>query len=522
VGVDEREARRPPAAAVRFGEFRLDPARAELTRSGQPIALRPKTFSLLALFVASPGRVLGKDELIAALWPDTVVVEGSLAQCVTELRAALGEEGVGLIRTVARHGYRFDAKVLTDASPELAPPQYKPSIAVLPFQNLSGDPEQEYFADGVVEEIITALSRFQSLFVIARNSSFTYKGRAVDVKQIGRELGVGYVLEGSVRKHADRLRISGQLIDASSGGHIWADRYEGALEDVFDLQDRITSSVVSAVLPKMEWAEIGRAMRKPTGNLHAYDYYLRALASYRRFGRQGHMEKELELFTRATELDPNFGMAYTMAACCYAVRKTTGCMTDPGKDVPEAARLAARAVELGAEDPFVLGACGWVFAYVVGDLDRGCTLVDRALALNANLSNCWQWGGLVKLWLGEPEEALDRFERAIRLGPLNPYLWISQLGAANAHFLEGRYDEASVWAETALQNAPDHPACLRIHAASNALGGRLERARRSTERLLERNPKLRISGLREIMGPYRRAVDAEKYVEALRQAGLPD
>ena len=512
-------AQRSSAAAVQFGEFRLDPARAEFTRSGEPVALRPKTYALLSLLVASAGKVLGKDELLAALWPKAVVTEGSLTQCVTELRAALGDEGERLIKTVPRQGYRFDAEVIPDAD---APAQEKPSIAVLPFENLSGDPEQEYFADGMVEEIITALSRFRSLFVMARNSSFTYKGRAVDVKQVGRELGVRYVLEGSVRKHGDRLRISGQLIDASSGGHIWADRYEGALEDIFDLQDRITASVVGAVLPKMEWAEIERAKRKPTANLHAYDYYLRALASYRQFGRQGRMDEELELFMRATELDPDFGMAYTMAACCYAVRKTTGCMTDPGKDVPEAARLAARAVELGTEDPFTLAACGWVIAHVVGDLDTGCTLVDRALALNPNLANCWQWGGILKMWLGEHDEAIARFERAMRLGPLNPYLWISQFGAAHAHFFAGRYDEASAWAEKALQNAPDHPAVLRIDAASAALGGRPERARRSIARLLERNPKLRVSGLREVMGPYRRAVDANKYVEGLRRAGLPD
>jgi TolB-like protein len=519
MGVDELQARRPPAAAVRFGEFRLDPARAELTRSGEPVALRPKTYALLSLLAASPGKVLGKDELLSALWPKAVVTEGSLTQCVAELRAALGENGENLIRTIPRQGYRFDAEVVSDAD---APGRDKPSIAVLPFQNLSGDPEQEYFADGMVEEIITALSRFRSLFVMARNSSFTYKGRSVDVKQVGRELGVRYVLEGSVRKDGNRMRISGQLIDASSGGHIWANRYDGALEDVFELQDRITASVVGAVLPKLEWAEIERAKRKPTGNLRAYDYYLRALASYRQFGRQGRMDEELDLFTRATELDPAFGFAYAMAACCYAVRKTTGCMTDPGKDVPEAASLARRAVELGAEDPFTLGACGWVFAYVVGDLDTGCSLVDRALELNPNLGNCWQWGGLVKMWLGEPDEAIARFERAMRLGPLNPYLWISQFGTAHAHFFADRYDDASAWAERALQNAPDHPAVLRIHAASSAFGGRLDKARGSVTRLLERNPKLRISGLMEIMGPYRRAEDAAKYVEGLRRAGLPE
>jgi TolB-like protein len=245
VGVDEREARRPPAAAVRFGEFRLDPARAELTRSGQPIALRPKTYALLKLFVASPGRVLGKDELVAALWPKAVVAEGSLSQCVAELREALGERGATLIKTVARQGYRFDAAVQAEPAPLLA--QDKPSIAVLPFQNLSGDPEQEYFADGLAQEIITALSRLRSLFVIARNSSFVCKGRAVDVKQVGQELGVRYLLEGSVRNAGSRVRITGRLVDATTGAHIWADRFDGDLEDIFDLQDRITASVVGAI-----------------------------------------------------------------------------------------------------------------------------------------------------------------------------------------------------------------------------------------------------------------------------------
>ena len=510
---------------MRFGEFRLDPARAELTRSGQPVPLRPKTYALLNIFVASPGRVLGKDELLAALWPHTVVAEGSLSQCVTELRAALGEHGDNgnsLIRTVPRQGYRFDAEVL--AEPDLATlaAQDKPSIAVLPFENISGDPEQEYFADGVVDEIITALSRIRSLFVVARISSLAYKGKVADAKQIGRELGVRYLLEGSVRKAGNRVRITGQLVNAMTGAHIWADRFDGGVEDVFALQDRITTSVVGAVLPKLESAEIERAKRKPTGNLHAYDYYLRGLAVYRQFSHQGTMDEPLQLFMRAIELDPEFAFAHAMAACCYAVRKTTGCMTDPEQDVPAAARLAARAVELGAEDPIALAACGWVFAYVVGDLDAGCALVDRALALNPNLPNCWQWGGTVKIWLGEPDEAIARFERAMSLGPLNPYLWISQLGTAQAHMMDGRYDQASVWAEKALQRAPDHPTVLRIHAASCVLAGRLERARRSVRRLLERNPKLRVSDVMEITGPHRRAEYVAKYENALRMAGLPE
>jgi TolB-like protein/tetratricopeptide (TPR) repeat protein len=522
MGVDELGSRRSPPAAVRFGQFRLDPVRAEFTRSGQPVALRPKIYALLNLFAGSPGRVLGKEELLAALWPNAVVAEGSLSQCVTELRAALGESGDSLIKTVPRQGYRFDAEVLPDPVPLAVADQDKPSIAVLPFDNIGGDPEQEYFADGMVEEITTALSRMRSLFVVARISSLAYKGKAADVKQIGRELGVRYLLEGSVRKVGNRLRITGQLVDATTGAHIWADRFDGGLEDVFALQDRVTESVVGAVLPKLESAEIERAKRKPTANLHAYDYYLRGLAVYRQFSRQGRMDEPLQLFMRAIELDPEFAFAHAMAACCYAVRKTTGCMTDPEKDLPEAARLAARAVELGAEDPFTLGACGWVIAYVVGDLDAGCALVDRALALNPNLSNCWQWGGTIKVWLGEPDEAIARFERAMRLGPLNPYLWISQLGTAQAHLMAGRYDEASAWAEKALQRASDHPTVLRIHAASSVLAGRLEQARRSVTRLLERDPTLRVSAVTEIMGPHRRAEYVAKYENALRMAGLPE
>jgi TolB-like protein len=222
----------------------------------------------------------------------------------------------------------------------------KPSIAVLPFQNMSGDPEQEYFADGIVEEIITALSRFRQLFVIARNSSFTYKGRAVDVKQVGRELGVRYVLEGSVRKAGNRVRITGQLIDAMTGGHLWGDRFEGALEDIFDLQDRVTTSVVSAIAPKLEQAEIERANRKLTENLDAYDHYLRGLASLYQLTNRNSLDEALRLFQRAIELDPTFAPVHASAAWCYSHRKTQGWVIDRVRETTEAARLARRAVEL--------------------------------------------------------------------------------------------------------------------------------------------------------------------------------
>ena len=241
----------------------------------------------------------------------------------------------------------------------------KPSIAVLPFQNMSGDPEQEYFADGMVEDIITALSRFKALFVIARNSSFTYKGKAVDIKQVGRELGVRYVLEGSVRKAANRLRISGQLIDASTGGHLWADHFDGVLEDVFELQDRVTSSVVGAIAPKLEQAETERAMRKPTESLDAYDCFLRAMAHYHLFTRDSLLEAR-RLFRRATDLDPTYAAAYGFGAWCVAVCQTNGWLADPEREITEGVRLARRAVAIGMDDPVALvtggaglGHSGW-------------------------------------------------------------------------------------------------------------------------------------------------------------------
>jgi TolB-like protein len=240
----------------------------------------------------------------------------------------------------------------------------RPSIAVLSFQNMSGDPEQEYFTDGIVEDIITALSRNQALFVIARNSSFTYKGRSVDVKKVGRELGVRYVLEGSVRKSADRVRVTGQLIDASTGAHLWADRFEGGLTDIFDLQDDITLRVVGAIAPKLEYAEIVRAMRKPTESLSAYDLYLRGMSSFHKGGRED-ISEALRLFLKAVELDDNFSTAYGMAAWCYGRRKLNGWMQEGSSEPSEAARIATRAVECGNDDAIALACGALAIGYIV-------------------------------------------------------------------------------------------------------------------------------------------------------------
>jgi len=398
----------------------------------------------------------------------------------------------------------------------------KPSIAVLPFQNMSGDPEQEYFADGIVEDIITALSHFKALFVIARNSSFTYKGRAVDVKQVGRELGVGYVLEGSVRKAANRVRITGQLVDTATGTHLWADRFDGGLGDIFDLQDQVTESVVGAIAPAVEKAEIERAKRKPTESLDAHALYLRGSARLYQFASRQANEEALRLFNSAIELDPDFAPAYGRAAACYAWAKGNSWISVTPNEVAEVTRLAQRAVELGKDDAIALAASGWALAYVVRDLGAGAAFIDRALVLNSNLAEAFFCGGWAKNWLGEPEAAIERFARAIRLSPLDPWVIGMRVGTAHAHFFLGRYDEATSWAAMALQDNPDLPPGLRIDAASNAMAGRPVQAHKAIDRLRQLNPALRVSNLKDVLGPYQHAEDLARYEEGLRQAGLPE
>jgi TolB-like protein/class 3 adenylate cyclase/tetratricopeptide (TPR) repeat protein len=398
----------------------------------------------------------------------------------------------------------------------------KPSIAVLPFTNMSGDPEQDYFADGMAEDIITALSHFKALFVIARNSSFTYKGRAVDVKQVGRELGVRYVLEGSVRKSANRVRITGQLVDTATGTHLWADRFDGGLGNIFDLQDQVTESVVGAIAPAVEKAEIERAKRRPTDSLDAYALYLRGLARYYQYGSRQANDEALRLFNSAIELDPDFASAYGRAASCYVWARNYGWFSGTPNEIAEVTRLAQRAVELGKDDAIALAASGYALAYVVRDLEVGAGLIDRALALNSNLAQAWNHGGWVKNFLGEPEAAIERFARAMRLSPVDPLAMSMRAGTAFAHFLAGRYDQAASWAAMALQDNPDYQPGLRTAAASNAMAGRPEQAHKAMARLRQLNPVLRVSTLNDVRGPYRRAEDVSRYEEGLRRAGLPE
>ena len=410
---------------------------------------------------------------------------------------------------------------ITEAAP-LALPD-KPSIAVLPFQNMSGDPEQEYFADGMVEEIITALSRIGWLFVIARNSSFTYKGKAVDIKQVGRELGVRYVLEGSVRKAANRARITAQLIDAMNSAHLWANRFEGSLEDIFDLQDQVAASVVGTVAPRLEQAEIMRSKRKPTESLDAYDYYLRGIAALHALfaGSRELVEEALRLFYRAIELDREFATPYGMAAWCYVLRQNYGWITAHAEERVELGRLAREAVRLAKDDAVALYSGGFALTRVAGDLDASADIIDRALALDPNLAEGWHLSGWVRIYLGEAELAIEHMAHAMRLNPLDPLIFGMQNGTAAAHFLACRYDAASAWAERALRINQSYSPAMRVGAASHALTGRLAEASKLMAEMRRIDPELRISNVAELV-PFRRPEDVARYAEGLRRAGLPE
>ena len=429
----------------------------------------------------------------------------------------LGEQQLkNIARPLKVYRVRFDD---VSVRPAIALPD-RPSIAVLPFQNMSGDPEQEYFADGVVEDIITALSRFRQLFVIARNSTFVYKGRAIDVKKVGRELGVRYVLEGSIRRAGNRVRITGQLIDAATGAHLWADRFDGALEDVFDLQDQVTTNVVGAIAPKLEQAEIERAKRKPTENLDAYDLYLRGLACMRHLTRES-VREALRLFHKAIDRDPEFAVAYGRAVSCYVPLNTNGWIDNRVQEIADATWLAERAVEFGKDDAVALAGAGWAMANFIGDLERAAVLMNRARLLNPNLASAWIGGGWISVRLGEPELGLERLKYAMRLSPLDPITYVIYGAMAAAHFFAGRYDEAASLAERAEQELPNYATGPRIAAASHALAGRRDDADRALARLLLIHPAARVSNLKD-WAMLRRPQDLARLEDGLRKAGLPE
>jgi adenylate cyclase len=393
----------------------------------------------------------------------------------------------------------------------------KPSIAVLPFENMSGDPEQEYFADGMVEEIITALSRFKWLFVIARNSSFIFKGKAVDVKEVGRRLGVRYVLEGSVRRASGKARITGQLIDAMTGAHIWADRFERDLTDIFALQDEVTVAVVSAIEPNLLQAEIAMATRRRPENLTAYDFYLRARQQFRLATREG-MAEAVRLAHRALELDPRFGSAAALAGVCHMRNVLSGYVVDPRFDRKEAVQLSRLALSIDNSDPETLARAAITSAFMIGDSEGEIEMADRAVALNPNSYSTWNSRGHVYRIAGLPEEAIRSFERAIRISPEDPRLHVAFTAMGFALIELDRFDEAIVAAKKAQRQSPSYPTAYCCLASAFAHLGRDAEARKAAARLLEVDPAFTTSKWIARGGQSK----AKRLIEGLRKAGLPE
>jgi len=397
----------------------------------------------------------------------------------------------------------------------------KPSIAVLPFQNMSGDPEQDYFADGIVEEITTAISRLPWLFVIARNSSFTFKGRAVHLKQVAQELGVRYVLEGSVRKANNRVRISGQLIDTTTGAHIWADRFDGALDDIFELQEQVASNVVGAIEPKLLLAETARAVRKPTESQNAYDLYLRALAQFQKFTQPGR-DAAITLLTQALVIDPSYAPAAAAIGWCRVFQLLAGSQVT-ASEVAESVRLATQITETGKDQPDALWMAAFTLSIFTGAHATAAGMIDHALALNPNSAYAWCVRGNIAAMQDSANLAIEALQRALRLSPLDPQRWLFFLGMSYAHVVARCFEDAIDWADRCLREQPRLASGYRLKAVACAHLGRMQEARDGAGRMLELQPQYTISEWqRAYAGFFSSPETLAMYVDGLRKAGLPE
>lgn len=475
---------------LEFGSFRLVVGRRELLLNDQPVPLGPRAFDVLLAMLQRFGEIVSRGSLMAEVWPKEIVEEGRLYAQVSLVRKALATstDGKRYLITVPGRGYQFVGPVrrLCTALPSAfghyeclgiapLPLPNKPSIVVLPFTNLSADLEQEYFADGISEDITTALSRFYSLFVIARNSAFTYKGRSVDVSQIGRELGVRYVVEGSVRRHRSRLRISAQLVEADTRAHLWADQYDGDIGDVFELQDDITARIVGDLVPKLQKAEIDRARKKTTSNLDAYDLYLQALVSFYAWTREGN-DQALSLLARSLKLDPHFVSAILIEENCWAARYAHG--WSPMDDaIAQSTRCARLAVQIDPTNADALAVLARRTPSISGDYKTAIALAERAVSLNPNSAFAWRCTAYALMLSGEPHKAVEHCQHALRLSPRDPRAYDALTALALAKVQLGEDEDAISAARSALQQNPEWVGAWRVLTAALALSGRLKEAR---------------------------------------------
>jgi len=520
-----------------FANHVLDTDRRELRRGSQSVAVEPQVFDLLIYLIENRDRVVSKDDLIASVWGGRIVSDSTLTSRINAARTAVGDSGENqtLIRTIARKGLRFVGAVTTqsnDAEPErvagLQPDEIReparsalplpdrPAIAVLPFVNMSGDREQEYFSDGISEDIITALSKLRWFFVIARNSSFIYKGKSVHMKQIAEELGVGYVLEGSVRKGGDRVRITAQLNDVATGSHIWAERYDRGLADVFAVQDEITEAIVAAIEPQLYAAENFRAQRKPPESMDAWDLVMRALSYYWRVTRQDNVVAQA-LLEKAISIDPNYGQALGVLATSHTFGAHMG-WEEMTTAIPIAERAAVSAIRADSEDPWAHHALGCVYLFT-RRFDDSLAEFELALRLNPNFSLAQAYYGLALSYCGRWDEADEAVNRALRLSPRDPYSAVYYGIAAYAQFIGRHYDKAMQLSREAIRQRSDFVGGHRVLTAAAGMAGQADIAKVALQELRRAQPNISLGWLTNQM-PIKNDADREHYLDGFRRAGL--
>jgi len=520
-----------------FGEYEIDVERRELRRAKTPVHVEPQVFDLLVYLVQNRERVVSKEDLIASVWGGRIVSDSTLTSRINAARNAVGDSGkdMKLIRTIARKGLRFVGAVRVQpngdepAQATAAPPDQireqtrpalplpdRPAIAVLPFTNMTGDAAQEYFSDGISEDIITALSKLRWFFVIARNSSFIYKEKAVHMKQIAEELGVGYVVEGSVRRGGERVRITAQLNDVATGSHLWAERYDRDLADVFAVQDEITEAIVAAIEPQLYAAENFRAKRKPPDSMDAWDLVMRALSHYWRVTRQDNVVAQA-LLEKATAIDPNYGQALGVLATTHTFSAHMG-WADLAKVAPIAERAALAAILADGEDPWAHHALGCVYLFS-RRFDDSLAEFEMALRLNPNFSLAQGYYGLALSYCGRWEEADVVARRALRLSPRDPFSAVYYGIAAYAQFSGRNYDEAIRLSREGIRQRNDFVGAHRVLTAAAGMAGQANIARVALRELRRAQPNISLDWIASQM-PIKVEADREHYLEGFRRAGL--
>jgi TolB-like protein/tetratricopeptide (TPR) repeat protein len=505
------------AAVSTFGPFVFDREQMKLTRDGRTVSLGGRGTALLATLADAKGGVVGKETLMQAAWPGTVVEEANLTVQIAGLRRALGagSDEQEWIVTVPRVGYRLVWPQAGGTAAESGPS----AVAVLPFENLSSDPEQSFLADGVVEEIITALSRFRTFAVVARNSTFVYRGRAVDVRDVARDLGVRYVLEGSVRRSGDKVRVAAQLIEGGSGAHLWAEKFEGAVADIFDFQDEITKSVIGVIEPQIRKAEIERARRKRPESLDAWDLYIQALPLVYAANVPAYTDA-IGLLDRALALEPNYAPALALASWAHEKRKTFGGMAPAGvDDVEMSLALAQRALDADPDDAMAMALLGWERILFRWDY-AGLALCSRAVELNPNNRAVLDLAAVAHLHAGDLEEVIACGMRALQLSPGAPDAYMCLNHISSAHFSAGRFEEAAEWAQRSIDLEKAFVFSHLFLAASMAHLGRVEEARAAMKVALALRPDFTIA--MEKSDPMRFPERRRLWLEGLRKAGMPE